>query len=371
MLKTKRKHDIADSPMSIKQALAHPCAEEFIQAFAAEVQSLKDMKTFTEFLGDPGDIAKGSLLSSKAIFSIVYNPDGTFKKYKARLVARGDMLKNLLNPDTYAGTAHSDTLRLFFSVAATRDLDLVSHDIKTAFLYPSLKENEDIYLRRPTGATDDIMPPIVKLLKCLYGLPQASKYFDEHLSATLIKMGFSRCISDNQLFVLRRDEDFVYLLKHVDDCLLAGPKNSTLLRTVGEELAKTYTITTAVEPTNFVGLAITRDRINHKITLRQPHYIDTLADRFKIKSSSPSYPMAEDYLTSLPLDSTNPVLPPSDQTLFQEKVGSVLYLATQSRPDLLYAITQLSRRSNKCTARDMKAVDRLLNYIFVVLMFLY
>jgi hypothetical protein len=87
-------------------------------------------------------------------------------------VARGDILKNLLNPDTY------DTLRLSFSVTATLDLDLVSHDIKTAFLYPSLKENKDIYLRRPMGATGDIMPPIVKQLKCLYGLPQASKYFD-------------------------------------------------------------------------------------------------------------------------------------------------------------------------------------------------
>jgi hypothetical protein len=74
--------------------------------------------------------------------------------------------------------------------------------------------------------------------------------------------------------------------------------------------------------------------------------------------------MAEDYLTSLPFDSLNPILPPSDQTLFQENVGSVLYLASQSRPDLLYAITQLSRRSNKYTARHMKAVDRLLNYIF-------
>ena len=114
MLKAKRTCSISDSPMPIKQALAHPYADEFIKAFAAEVQSLKDMKTFTEYIGDPKEITKGSLLSSKAIFNMVYNPDGTFKKFKARLVARGDMLKNLHDPDTYAGTVHSDTLRLFF-----------------------------------------------------------------------------------------------------------------------------------------------------------------------------------------------------------------------------------------------------------------
>jgi hypothetical protein len=365
MLKAKSKYSVPNDPMSIKQALAHPCASEFMEAFAAEIQSLKDMNTFTEYLGDPKEIAKGSLLSSKAIFTMVYNPDGSFKKYKARLVARGDMLQNIYDPDTYAGTVRSDTLRLFFSVAATLDLDLVAHDIKTAFLYPSLKDGEDIFLRRPAGATDEVMPPIVKLLKCLYGLPQASKYFDEHMSNTLLQMGFTRCISDDQMFILRKNDDYVYLLKHVDDCMLAAPKNSPLLHFVSSELSKTYTMTTDLNPTNFVGLAITRDRFAHKITLSQPHYINTVLERFQIEPSTPSYPMSEDFLTSMPNHTNDELLSPFHQKLFQEKVGSILYLASQSRPDLLYATTQLSRRSNKCTARDMKAADRLLSYISI------
>jgi hypothetical protein len=48
--------------MSIKQALAHPCATDFIKAFADKVQALK------EYLGDPKDIKKGSLLLSKEFF---------------------------------------------------------------------------------------------------------------------------------------------------------------------------------------------------------------------------------------------------------------------------------------------------------------
>jgi hypothetical protein len=184
MLRARKTISISDEPMSIEQALQHPYAVEFMQAFGDEIQSLKDMKTFRKYIGDPKEIPKGLLLSSKAIFSIVFNPDGTFKKFKARLVARGDMLKNIFDPDTYAGTAHSETLRLFLSVAATLDLDLNTHDVKTAFLHPSLKPEEKIYLRRPKGATDDQMPPIVELLKCIYGLPQASKYFDEHISET-------------------------------------------------------------------------------------------------------------------------------------------------------------------------------------------
>jgi len=74
--------------------------------------------------------------------------------------------------------------------------------------------------------------------------------------------------------------------------------------------------------------------------------------------------MREDFLTSLSDNCAEPKLEDSLQTLFQEKVGSILYLASQTRLDLLYAVTQLSRRSKKCTIRDMKAVDRLLNYVF-------
>ena len=161
------------------------------------------MQTFVEFLGKPADIPKGSHLSSKVIFSIVYNPDGSFKKFKARFVAIYE-LKNIYAPDTFAGTIRADTLRLILSLAAEHDLVLVSHDIKTAFLYFDLKPEENIYLRRPAGVTDDIMPLIVQFKKYLYGLPQALKYFDDHLSSRFLAMGFIRCISDSEVFVLSR-----------------------------------------------------------------------------------------------------------------------------------------------------------------------
>ena len=115
MLVAKRNASITDRPMSIAQALRQEHADVFMAAIAEEISSLKTMQTFVEFLGKPTDILKGSLLSSKAISSIIYNPDGIFKKFKARLVARGDMLKNILDPDTFAGKVRADTLRLIFS----------------------------------------------------------------------------------------------------------------------------------------------------------------------------------------------------------------------------------------------------------------
>ena len=117
-------------------------------------------------------------------------------------------------------------------------MDLVSNDIKTAFLYSSLKPEEKNYLKRPAGANDEVMPPIFQLVKCIYGLPQASKYFDNHLSSTLLSIGFTRCIADSEVFLLQRGTDKVILIKYVDNLLLAGTKGTSLLRVVSLALEK-------------------------------------------------------------------------------------------------------------------------------------
>ena len=123
MLNAKINSNVSQMPMFI---LRHPNAADFMAAFASEIASLQDMHTFIPCTDNVNLIPKGSLLSSKAIFNIVYNPDGTFQKLKARLVARGDQLKNIFDPGTYARTVSSPTLRLLLSLAAEEDMDFVS-----------------------------------------------------------------------------------------------------------------------------------------------------------------------------------------------------------------------------------------------------
>ena len=197
--------------MEYAQAMTHPEAPGLKAALLDELKLLShnEHNTWEEFLGEAKDIPKDRLISSKAIFSIVYNPDGTFKKYKARLVARGDMLKSK-SKDTYSGTVSSQATRLLLGIIAEHDLDLRSFDVKTAFLYTRLNEfSESIYMRRPKGFSDTEMPAIVRLLGGLYGLDIASKLFEEHFSNTLTTMGFKRLISDPQVFRLIKDGDFV------------------------------------------------------------------------------------------------------------------------------------------------------------------
>jgi len=77
-------------------------------------------------------------------------------------------------------------MRILLSIVAQFDLDHDSLDVKTAFLYPTLKPEDKAWLKRPAGLTDNDMPAIVELIKSLYGLPKTFKYFREFLANELI-----------------------------------------------------------------------------------------------------------------------------------------------------------------------------------------
>jgi len=85
--------------------------------------------------------------------------------------------------------------------------------------------------------TDAHMPPIVKLHEALYDLPKASQYFEEFLYTELLKLGYVRTISDQQLFVLRRSGALCYLSTHADDLFVACTKGSKLNDWVREQLS--------------------------------------------------------------------------------------------------------------------------------------
>ncbi|KFD64059.1 hypothetical protein M514_23769 [Trichuris suis] len=53
----------------------------------------------------------------------------------------------------------------------------------------------------------------------------------------------------------------------------------------------------------------------------------------------------------------------SENAQFRKAVGSLLYLATVSRPDIAFAVGQLCRRVESPTQSDWKAVKRVIRYL--------
>ena len=108
------------------------------------------------------------------------------------------------------------------------------------------------------------MPLVVELNKAIYRLPKASQYFEEFLSAQLLKLGLVRTVFDKQLFVLRRDGNICY---PSTDRLVACTSASGLHVWVQTQLKKCITLTSRPESNVRLVLVITRDCSRRSLSL--------------------------------------------------------------------------------------------------------
>jgi len=221
---------------------------------------------------DESMIPKQLILPSQLLYEKQYNPDGSLKKYKCRLVIRGDKWYDIYNMDNYASTVKSETVRICLSIAAIEDFEMKSVDVEAAFLHVTLKPGEDIYMRRPAGLTDVHMPKLVKLKKCIYGMKQASAYFHIHSDNTLRSFGCVPTPQDDCCYTLHYMGQTAYITKHVDDFGLMS-KSKMLIEYIKSKLAEVYDITVDTEMKYYLGYNITRNRLQRYIILTQDGYV--------------------------------------------------------------------------------------------------
>jgi hypothetical protein len=143
------------------------------------------------------------------------HPDGSLKKYKARLCVNGSrQIQGIDYTESFATVVQWSTIRMVNTLAAMHNLKGKQIDFTQAF--PQEKLKEDIYLRFPAGFEHKNDKWALKLKRNLYGLVQASRNWFLKLSAIYERLGFKQSKSDPCLF-LRKD---MIIILYTDDCLL-------------------------------------------------------------------------------------------------------------------------------------------------------
>ena len=353
-------------PRSIAEVLrmpeSNPDRAGFLAATTAEIASLRDMETW-----DPAEELSAEQMKisgigmSRCVFTKKYHPDGTFDKYKCRIVFRGDRWYDLYCNKTYAGCVMSETVRLMLSVAAVEDMEIGCLDVKTAFLYGVIPITQHIYMRRPAGLTDTDMPAVIRLQKCIYGLPHAPATFRNHSDTTLRSLGLTPTVSDPRLYVrLLDDGRKVYVAVHVDDFGIAASDTSLKQDTINA-IRRVYSCVEG-DLGFYLGMQLVRDRVKRTITVSQPGYLEDLREDFSITSIvGPMTPMV-DKPRELASD-TNPPLDAAGIKMYQRKVGSVLWPAMGTRPEVQLAVNLHSRYTKAPFRGDMVTLDRVLDYL--------
>ena len=114
-----------------------------------------------------------NLISTKWVFTIKPNPDGTLERFKARLVTRGfSQVYREDYMDTFTLIVRMDILRIFLIIMAIEDLEYNYFNIKNAFTKSILKER--IFLSKPKGVLvrDGY---VLHILRSLYSLKQSTR----------------------------------------------------------------------------------------------------------------------------------------------------------------------------------------------------
>lgn len=287
------------------------------------------------------------------------------------MVIRGFKDRNFYDfSETYAPVSRLPLVRAVFSIINKYDLDVTQLDVKTAFLNGILED--EIYMEIPDGEEVDVMDRqnmICKLKKALYGLKVSLKRWNVKFTEVALKIGLVNDREEPCLFLWREGDKFVILLLYVDDIILAG-NDKEKMEEIEKCLMMEFKMKDLEEPQEFLGIEIRRDKESKTIALTQKKYIDRILMRFGIdddKIHKQSTPMVtrqvanrrrceesdderndERWVTNVP---------------YREAVGSLLYLAGSTRPDIAYAVNVLSRQQSNPTSPDWKMVIRVFWYL--------
>lgn len=301
------------------------------------------------------------------IYSAKVDEHGNVIRYKARLVAQGcRQIPGVDVDEVFAPTSSFGARRVLLAKAAQEDLEVHQVDIKTAFLNGDLEE--EVYVTQPPGFENG-GPQVCRLRKALYGLKQAPRAWYKTLDGILEKHGFRSCMSDAGIYVSTdTNMDPMYLVVFVDDMLIMC---KCLERVVGfkEALGKEFAIHDLGEVKDFLGCQIVRDREKRVIYMSSKSKIDALVEKFGLSGDTRPVeaPMSKSFLhtarTCESEEGPGAGVPLEPGHRYCELIGSLLYLANTTRPDIAQAVGVLSRYRGTPTTAHMHEALRVLRYL--------
>ena len=207
------------------------------------------------------------------------------------------------------------------------------------------------------------MPPLYgkdgyvwRLKKSLYGLRQSPLNFFTHLKQELEARKWITSEHDPCLFY----KGGITCLVYVDDCLFFGKKDELITKEI-QLLKKPKPNSLALEEESDVAgfLGILLHRSEEGIVLKQTGLIERIITSLGLEDSTPKSTPAE----RTPLGKDKNGAQRSEGWNYRSVIGMMMYLATNSRPDIAFAVNQCSRFSMDPRRSHEKAVKRIGRYL--------
>ena len=276
-----------------------------------------------------------SVVGSMFVLTIKRNAvTGRIERYKARLVALGNQQSAKSYDDIKSQTARSSSVKLLIAIQAKIQGYSMVLDVKGAYLKSKVKKEkgENLVIKLPDGR-------LKTLHKYLYGLKQAGKEWQMNICNTLVTNGY-KPTSDPLVFYKRSGTNRIYMSIHVDDFYVVS-NTTEMLDDLYQLLTNEYNDVTrkSGDLLTYLGMAIKKDEKTGNITISQPAYIDKMLAAAGMENCKGiATPMAvsqsdNDKLQNIYVDKIN----------YLKLVGLINYLASYTRPDLLYSLSRVAQ----------------------------
>ena len=347
----------ADDP-TLKEAMNATPEERgiWLNAIDEEFRSIVDNETW-----EPDDAPKETPLPTHVVLNVKRNAHGGVDRFKARLVAGGNHQTYGLNYlETYAPVVEFSAVRLFLYLVLYLGLFVGQVDVKSAFLNGSLAE--DVWVMSPRGIPG-LKPRVYKLKKSLYGLKQAHLAWHTTLCSDLAELGFHELVYAPCVF-RRKVGVLSFILVYVDDMLILSTTQEEVDRIVAE-LQDLYKLRRSEEIDLFLGVRL-QWKLDTKgvvtsLHMSQKAYVESVLRRFGMATCKPAItPMVEKFFEGYDADEDQSQV---NTELYQKMIGSLLYLALRTRPDILVSVLILARFQQKPTGYCLRAAKRVLRYL--------
>lgn len=356
------KTSINGDPKSWAEAMRRPDREEWRRAGAEEVAALEKNQTWVLVPPPPGVKIHNGIW----VLITKYDKYGRPIRKKARYVFNGSTQRwDLGHFDrTSSPVIRITSLRILVTHAAHNRWNIHQMDFDNAYL--NGKIDVELYMRQPPGFEKPGMEDwVCRLLRSLYGLKQAGQIWNEILHQALLEIGFIRLSVESCLYRLHVPEKGIdiFIGIYVDDAALTGTPQSEVDR-VKVELNKRFSMRDMGVASYLLGIAIDYSPDGRFIELSQIQFLKDILKRFGYENVKPSTtPMDVEFPTQALLhvasDDTDKVKYP-----YREAVGSLMYPAICTCPDLSFAVSVLSQYNSSYTAFHWeKGIVRVFRYL--------
>ncbi|EGD80810.1 hypothetical protein PTSG_11720 [Salpingoeca rosetta] len=318
-------------PASIKQALKSQQRKQWTQACLEEIGAM-ERNGVIKLIPRSAVPRQHTPLKSRFVFKVKRDAEGAPTRFKARWVAKGFSQRPGIDfHQTYAPTPAAKTILTVLAVSLQRQHQLHQLDFKSAYLQADLKE--ELYMKLPPHFTDigdgaqRYAGKVCRLLKPLYGLKQAGRAWAKKLHTFLKTNGWAQSNVDACLFTkLHDDGQRTWIITYVDDLIISGSSERHIPDGV-LHIAQTQAINDIVNDYNLAAAA------------------------------SVSTPMR------VGIDASSISEQPDRRLPFRNLVGSLLYLANRTRPDVSFACGLLCRYMDRYTTVHWQAAKHVVRYL--------